>query len=347
MIVHFLIPGSLDQPTGGYGYDRRILAGLRDLGWEAVVHRLGDGFPDADASEILQARTVLETLPSGAVTVIDGLALAGMAEALAAERGRLRLVALMHHPLGDEVGMAPEARQRLAAAEWRALESVDRVIATSPFTARELIDHGVPSAIVTVVPPGTDPAPAARGSGAAAVALLCVATLIPRKGHDTLLSALAAIGHRDWTLACVGSAARAGSTAEALRAQIARLGLADRVRFIGALDRVALDAIYDRSDLFVLASWHEGYGMVFAEALARGLPIVATSGGAVAETVPPDAGSLVPPGDVAGLAAALDRVIGDAALRRRMADRARAAGLALAGWPEMAGRFAAALSFSG
>jgi len=94
----------------------------------------------------------------------------------------------------------------------------------------------------------------------------------------------------------------------------------------------------------VLASRFEGYGMVFAEALARGLPILATAAGAVPHTIPPGVGLLVPPEDPPALTQALARLIDDPSLRASLSARARAAGLRLPTWEEAARDFAAALA---
>src|SRR5262249_16826593 len=146
--------------------------------------------------------------------------------------------------------------------------------------------------------------------------LLAVATVTPRKGHLILIEALARLADLDWHLLCVGSLERDPATATAFRQAIARHHLADRVTLAGEWPPERLGAAYRQADCFVLPSFHEGYGMAFAEALAHGLPIVATTGGAISETVPASAGLLVPPGDSAALAAALRRLMSDGELRR-------------------------------
>ena len=195
-----------------------------------------------------------------------------------------------------------------------------------------------------MIEPGTDPAPLAGGSGGPGVALLCVAAVVPRKGHAVLVDALSGLADRDWRLTCVGSLARSPQTVAALQTRIAALGLAHRITICDAVDRATLDACYARADVFVLPTFHEGYGMALAEALARGLPIVSTRAGAVPETVPADAGLLVPPGDPAALRDALARVLDDAALRARLADGARRARTRLPDWDAACARLAAVLT---
>src|SRR5690606_8829445 len=189
-----------------------------------------------------------------------------------------------------------------------ALACVRGVIVTSPSTARALAGFDVPAARIAVVEPGTPPAPLATGSGAPALSLLCVATVTPRKGHALLVEALATLQDRRWTLHCAGSLTMDPACAQALRQAIDRHGLQARVVLHGEHDEAGLRALYARADAFVLPSFHEGYGMALAEALAHGLPVVSTRAGAIADTVPADAGVLVPPGDVAALREALRRL---------------------------------------
>ena len=173
--------------------------------------------------------------------------------------------------------------------------------------------------------------------------LLCVATANPGKGHDILFRALATVPHRSWHLNCVGSLERHPPTVELLRVTLRETGLMDQVSLVGERDAAALEAFYDRADLFVLATLHETYGMAVAEALARGLPVISTTTGAIAELVGDDAGVLVPPGDEAALAGALSYVLGDAHVRERLAGGARRARERLPTWDEAFGKMSAAL----
>ena len=193
-----------------------------------------------------------------------------------------------------------------------------------------------------MVEPGTDPAPVALGSPDVVPRLLSVGALVPRKGHDVLLRALADVSDLAWRFDCVGCTNRDPNWSGTLLRLRDALGLRERVSFSGVLSRRELDRRYAEADLFVLASRFEGYGMVLAEALARGLPILAARSGAVPETVPPGAGVLVQPDDPAALAEALRVLLTDAGLRRRLAAGSRAAGLRLPTWPQAVAAFAAA-----
>lgn len=342
----FVVPGDLASLTGGYGYDRRIIAGLQATGWTVDVVSLGTGFPFPDAGTREHAAQRVAAIPDGSLVAVDGLAFGAMPELADRHARRLRWVALVHHPLALETGLTAEQRLTLLDSERRALASARGVIVTSSTTARELARVGVPGASLRVVNPGTDPAPLATGSGTdeatLGLSLLCVATLIPRKGHAVLIEALQGLQERRWILHCVGGA-RDADTAKALRAAIDAHRLGARVHLHGEVPSGRLQVLYDRADAVVLPSLYEGYGMVLAEAMARGLPVVSTTAGAIAATVPSGAGILVPPGDALALRAALADLLDDRDRRARLAAGARAARTTLPTWPQAVARFAAAL----
>ena len=336
----FVVPGDWHTPTGGYRYDRRIAEALREAGWDVELCRLDAGFPWPDASARADAARRIAALPDGTLAVADGLAFGVLPELAAQHARRLRWVALVHHPLHLETGVDAAARDGLREQEGRALAAARQVIVTSAATARDLAHFAVPPPRVAVVEPGTDAAPLATGAADGVPNLLCVATLTPRKGHAVLLEALAGLASLDWRLHCVGSLQRDPGTARGLRRSCVELGLGDRVQWHGEVDEATLQRHFAAADLFVLPSYHEGYGMAVAEALARGLPVVATTGGALAQTLPPAAGLQVPPGDVEALCAALRRLIGDPSARAACAAGAREARERLPSWAEAGERFA-------
>jgi glycosyltransferase involved in cell wall biosynthesis len=351
--VDFVVPGDIRTPTGGYIYDREIVAGLTERGWHVAVHELDASFPAPTPAALRAARATFGRMADGSVVVIDGLALPGLDRVLADEARRLALAALVHHPVALETGLAPADAERFAAAERRALEHVRRVITTSQWTARTLAVDGVAVADLRVVAPGVDRrktrgssdpnAAVVPGAPHETLHLLCVGTLTPRKGHAVLLEALNEIRDRPWHLTCAGSLLRDAPTVAAIQHQIDRLSLRKRVSLLGDLDRDALERQYARADVFVLPSYLEGYGMALAEAVAFGLPVVSTTAGAIPETVPANASLLVGPGDSRALAKALAAVIDDPARRAALAANARAARASLPTWATATAKFAAAL----
>ncbi len=347
--VRLVVPGPIGTATGGFVYDRRIADGLRRLGRLGEAVELSGAWPRPGPGEAEAALARLAASdPGSGTTVVDGLAFAALSEAArrtGARPWRAPPLALVHHPLCDETGLAADEAAALFRAERRALGEAAGCVVTSPATARRLAGFGVPAGRVRVVLPGLDRPEGGvpdRAGRSGPVRLLCVATLVPRKGQDVLLDALSRLGDLDWRLDLVGGA-RDPRFAEEVRRRAAAPGFAGRVRLSGEATGGALAARYRAADIFVLASWHEGFGMALAEAMAHGLPVVSTRAGAIPETVGEGAGPLVPPGDPAALAAALRRMLADRGARLRLGAAARAsAARRFPGWDEAAARFAAA-----
>lgn len=338
----FLVPGDLDTPTGGYRYDRRIIEGLRALDWRVEHRTLDGGFPSPSPSALAHARGVLSGIPDQETVVVDGLAFGALPDLAGVLARRLRLIALVHHPLWMETGLDAGWSESLRRSETRALVAASRVVATSTATAQLLGEMGVAPGRLRVVAPGVDPVEARVGAPEAEPRLLCVATLTPRKGHDLLLHALAPLTGLPWRLGCVGSLDRAPEWSAQMIRLCHALGLQDRVRFTDAVNDQELGRQYARSDLFVLPTRFEGYGMAVAEALAQGLPILTTRTGAAPDLVGSEAGILVPPDDRAALEAALGRLLTDPALRRHLAEGSLRAALGLPTWDQAIRAFAAA-----
>ena len=345
--LHVVVPGPLDQQTGGYIYDRRMVEGLRARGWRVDVHSVAGAFPTDDAGAGARMAAVLAGLPDGARVLVDGLALGGLPAPVHAERDRLRILALVHHPLADETGLDAPRRARFEALEREALAACAGVLVTSGFTARRLEAYGVVPARVRAVLPGTDPAPLAEGPEPGdPPLLLSVGSVTPRKGQRLLAAALARLAALPWRCVCAGSLERDPAYAAEVATLVREAGLSGRFRFAGECGAAELDRLYHRASLFVLPSYHEGYGMALADALARGLPVVSTTGGAIPHTVPVDAGVLVAPGDDGALADALRRLLlepGGAERRGSLAAAARRHAGALPEWPEAVRRFADAI----
>jgi glycosyltransferase involved in cell wall biosynthesis len=340
-----LLPGDPDTATGGYLYDRRVVAELRALGWQVDVASLDASFPAPTADALAGAAAALAALPDGALVLVDGLAGGAMPRELAAQAARLRLVALVHHPLAAETGLDAAVARRLRDSECAALRAMRAVVVTSGETADALRrDYGVPPAALAVIEPGAPEIAPPRGARRPGpLRLLCVATLVPRKGHALLLRALAACAGVDWQLDCVGSASRDPACAQSLHALAGELRLASRVHFHDEVSPQALQAAYADADLFVLPAWYEGYGMAVTEAVAHGLPVLATAVGAAPRVLGTIAGLLVPPGDGAALEAALTQLLGDAALRARLAAGAAVRAQSLPRWRDAGAQLAALL----
>lgn len=343
--VAFAVPGDLATPTGGFAYDRRIIAELTNLEFAVDVIDLGDGFPAPSDAERAAAVAALDRMPAGEPVIIDGLAYGALPELAARYCLSHPVIALVHHPLALETGLADDMTALLRTSEITALAAARHVVVTSDSTARILVaDYGVRRDRITVAPPGTDRVTSApRRHPEGPIKLLAVGSLVPRKGYDVLIAALASVADLDWCLTIAGAADRDPATAAEIKAQVTACGLTSRVSLAGAVSPDRLAQLYADADLFVLASRFEGYGMVFAEALSYGLPMIGTTARAIPETVPPGAGVLVPPDDAGALAAALRRLITDRDERARLAAAARAAAERLPTWQDSAGLIAAAI----
>lgn len=346
----FVYPGDLNSPTGGYAYDRRIIAGLKSLGWDIQLIGLGEGYPFPTFAQLEQAKVQLQGLTPGVPMVIDGLALGALPKVAACVAKHHPLIALIHHPLAFEFGLSEEQTLLLKQSEAEALRHASGVIANSPATARDLNRHyGVPMDRIDVVLPGTDCSMHQRERSQLdhgnrdEVRLLSVGSIIPRKGFHDLLAALAPLADLPWTLSIAGDTTRNAEAFERLISDITRFGFESRVQVLGAVSDSELDTLYTQADAFVLASLFEGYGMVYAEAMAYSLPIIATRGGAIPDTVPSEAGLLVSPGDVPALTAVLKTVIEDAPYRARLSSGALRAAAQQPTWDQAAQQFATAL----
>ena len=327
--LEFLIPGDLQAGTGGYVYDRRLIEGLRALGWKVAVHALDASFPEPTAAALDQANHVLARLADQALVLIDGLALSAMPAVAHAHAARLALVGLMHRPLGSE-------------AERQALRSARHIVVTGRASQATLCASGVIAERISLVEPGTDPAPLARPGSSEQMRLLCVATVTPDKGHELLIEALAPLAPLRWHLTCVGSLTRGPAAVQRLHACLQRTGLTGRVTLVGEVPAAEVSRFYQDADLFVLATRAESYGMAVAEAVAHGLPVISTRTGAIPEVVG-HAGRLVMPGDGKALQQALALAIGDPRQRAAWARGALSARARLSDWPGACGRMARVL----
>lgn len=332
--LEFCVPGDIQTRTGGYGYDRQIVTGLRELGWKVNVRQLDASFPFPTATALQAARAELSALPDGSLVLLDGLAFGAMPGIAESQAQRLKLVALVHHPLALESGLEEHHRLALYHGERRALAAARAVIVTSRATALGLADYAVPSGKITVVEPGTAAAPVAPGSRSECLHLLCIASLSTRKGHDVLFAALLDLLDHDWRLTLVGGEPPGSRIMSRMRAQLESYGFADRVTFLGVGDDEVVATEYARADVFVLPTRYEGYGMVVAEALARGLPVIGTRTGAIPELVGEDAGLVVPPSDIQALFQALQRLFTEPGLLPRLRTGALAARKRLPRWSD-------------
>jgi glycosyltransferase involved in cell wall biosynthesis len=335
--VHVVVPEGIDdiaRPSGGNTYDRRVCTGLADLGWTVHEHHAPGPWPWAEPESLTILAKHLRSLPDAAVVLVDGLIASAAPDILVPAAGRLRLVVLVHMPLGQ----LPEPDGRRAMPGERAvLAAASAVISTSDWTRQWLLDsyHLRPQHISAVLP-GVDPAPLVEGT-ASGYRLLCVAAVLPQKGQDILVEALSQLGTLAWQCTLAGTTERDPSFVSEIRALLHKRSLASRVALTGALEPHSLDHAYANADLLILPSRAETFGMVVTEALAHGLPVIASDVGGVAEAMGrtaagPRPGLLVPDGDADALALALRSWLTSASVRHDLRAAARARRTDLAHW---------------
>jgi len=332
--LFFAIPGDINTFTGGYAYDRRLIAELRALGHKIELLHLSKRFPVPAADALADAAAQFAALPDQAIVIADGLAY-GVMETIAEQHAaRLNIIALCHHPLMLEAGLSSAQVQQLFSSEQRALNAAKAVIVTSPMTGKILVEQfSIPTTKITVALPGTDPQTFSHCTGNPPI-LLTLATLTRRKAHDLLIDALATIRHLEWSARFVGGVDFDPEWALFLKQKVATYRLEQRIIFTGTITNAASE--YSAADAFVLPSLFEGYGMAFAEALSFGLPIVAARTGAVPDVVPDSAGILVAPHDSIALADALQKLLTDTSLRQQLQTGAQAAARNLPSWADTA-----------
>jgi glycosyltransferase involved in cell wall biosynthesis len=347
--VHVIVPEGFDdpgQPSGGNIYDRRVCAGLAEAGWEVLVATVAAAWPVPGSGARPDLARIVSAIPDGEIVLIDGLIASPAAAQLLPHTGRIRMAVLLHMPLAT--GVDTDHDVGAERSEWAVLQAAACVVATSEWTRRQILTrYAIPACRVQVARPGTDRV--ARPARPVPGHLICVGVLSRHKGQDLLIEALADLADRDWHCVLAGSLDRDPDFVEHLRTRITRLGYDHRVRLGGVLTGAALSHAYTTADLLVAPSRSEAYGMTVTEALAHGLPVIATAVGGLPEAFGSAAdgtgpGQLIPPGDPAALAAALGDWLGDEGHRHRLRAAVRQRQPTLRGWEQTTQEIAEALT---
>lgn len=332
-MLHLVVPSGVDDParaSGGNTYDRRLCAALREQGRQVRVIEVDGGWPWQPAPGSRNLERALGNLPDDDTVVVDGLVASRSLDVMARASRRLRVVLLVHLPVGVNDRWA-------RPSERGVVEGATAVLTPSAWCRDWLVgEYDLDPARVHVAHPGVEPAPAAPGT-ADGGAVLSVGSVSAVKGQDRLLGALARLGDLPWHWTCAGSTSVEPAATTYLRRTAGELGLGDRVVLTGALAGPDLAAAWAVADLLVLPSRTETYGMVVTEALARGLPVIATDVGGVREAMGTTSagvrpGILVPAADTAALAAALRRWLSYPVLREDLRAAAHARRRTLVGW---------------
>ncbi|MGO4600407.1 glycosyltransferase family 4 protein [Terrabacter sp. 2YAF2] len=354
--LHAVVPAGIDDAalvSGGNVYDRRVLDGLRATGRVVAEHAVAGSWPRPDGAALARLAAVVATVPPRGLLLLDGLVASCANSVLVpAAAAGLRVVVLVHLPIGLADPLAAEGERRV-------LTAASAVVTTSDWARDVLLDaYALAPDGVHVARPGVDRAPSSVRT-ADGTRLLCVAAITGLKGHADLVAALALVADLPWSCVVAGALDRDPAVVAALRGRLSQEGLTDRVHLVGALHGTDLEGAYAAADLLVLPSHVETYGMVVTEALAHGLPVVATAVGGLPEAlgeVPGEAldgtddgrpGLLVPPGRPDELADALRSWLTDGGLRERLRRRALHRRLQLSPWSRTVEDVSAVLSGAG
>ena len=316
--------GDTGRKTGGYLYNERVISGLRNRGFDVVELVACGASPEEQQATAPRLGSAIDPSRYDAM-VVDALASIVVSPHLDLWLTSRPVVTLVHE-LPSIAGGGTDREQIFEGPLMRA----DRLVAVSGHGRDVLLSRGVEAGRIHVVPPGFDGVPEGEypHNKDDLLRALCVAQWIPRKGILTLVEAWALHERPGAVLQLVGETDADRDYETRVRGAI-EAAPRDSIVVSGRVDDAALARAYASANLFVLPSRYEGYGIVYAEALAAGLPVIACEVGPVSELVGREAGVLIPPDDRAALTAALNLLLGDAALRAKMSEAAyrRASGL--------------------
>ena len=341
MRVGLVIYGSLDFQSGGFLYDRMLVRGLRNAGDEVDIISLPwDAYGRCVAHNVSPRVRARLSAWRGDLLLQDELVHPSLFLMNRVLRRKLAVpfVSIVHHLRASE-----KAVSFTGAAQWaeRAyLRSVDGFVFNGEATRRSVLDLVGRECAGVVAPPGGDrlarrenDTPAAGRSAPPPLCILFVGNLVPRKGLLTLLQALSMIPGEMWRLTVVGSRTADPSHAGTVDRFIRSKGLEGNIRMAGSVDDARLGQEYGAHHVLAVPSFHEGFGIVYLEAMGFGVvPIGSASGGAGEVIQHGKSGFLVDPGSPGALADILSRLITDAALLFSMAQAARARFSQFPGW---------------
>lgn len=330
-----------DLASGGNRYDEELTAGLRARGLDVREYAVTGSWPLPSGDDRRELAGLLAREQGWLIgNIVASAAPEQVRAAIAAGR---RVTLLVHYFPADDPALSGAEREHLAVTEAQAVRAASRVVVTSAWAAHEVASrYGRDDAVVAV--PGTRPAAPAPGStrGAHPPMLLWLARLSHGKDPLTVVEALARLEDLDWTARLVGPGTVDEALSRQVRDRIAQLGLADRIEVPGPLHGADLEAVWDATDLLVHTSRAETYGMVVAEALARGIPSIVASGTGAVEAQGP--GETFPPGDAGALAGTLRAWLADGRLRERWRRDAAGRRARLTTWSQTAEAVASALT---
>lgn len=339
MKIHFIIPGALEQLTGGYIYDQKIITGLSEKGYRVVIHNPGNDFPFPGRESLDQYHKILKAIEPGETVIIDSLALGPAEEIISLFSAQNPMVALMHLPLFMNPSFNEKEKKFFRLQETSVLSKMRVIIAVSRHTEQVIQECGVDPSKIQVISPRAESLKRKEKYPVAPRSLLCVANYTRNKGHSMLIEALCNQENSDWIMRCYGDQTMEKDCFAKLQQRVKSYGLENRILFNGPRPQEALPEIYLSSDLFILPSEYESYPMVLAEALVHGVPVVAAKAGGIPEVVPEGAGVFFKPRSIQSLGAAINAVIGNNGLYKNLCRTAAGYYKSAYSWNWNVGRF--------
>ena len=251
-------------------------------------------------------------MDDGDPVIIDSLAFGPLFPLIREHAKKHPVIAIMHLPLSINPDLSHGEQTRLAKEEKKAMDHAHRIIVTSHYAAREILSTGAGVSKIRVIMPGVDTETVSRKRVYPEIPekFLCVGSYLPNKGHKILLKALSLIPEKSWKLDCYGEMPQPVYFKE-LTKLVNDFSLDRKVSLHGPATGRALNEAYLLADVLIHPSSFETYGMVPAEALAHGLPVLTSTGGALRETVPDSMGRFFDPGNENGLYQIITRLTDD------------------------------------
>ncbi len=318
MNLHFLISGDIDTIASCYIYDKRIIEGLKRNGHYVEVLRLPDDFPFPSEESLKQCHKIVKAIPKLEPIIIDSLVFGVIPSILKEVYNKNPIVALIHLPLSVDPNYTAYQRTLVTSLEKEAFEYASKFIVSSEYTAEILVNLGINDKKFNLVIPGLDNFSKKEDYPQTPKKLLSIANLCRSKDHTILVRALSALKDRDWILHCYGNLDMDREYLSDFQAMIRRNKLQDKILIHGTISGEQLNEAYLNSDLFVHPSEFETYGMALTEALAHGIPVVASTGGGICKTVPAKMAQFFKPGDVYGLQSILEELLENPEVYKRL-----------------------------
>jgi glycosyltransferase involved in cell wall biosynthesis len=320
--LHFLCPGDINSLTGSHIFTKRFAEGLKKNGHQITIHQLSNDFPFPSDKSLQTVQTILSLIPESDTIIFDNLISSSISALLKECAHRNHLICLFHLPLSIYPGFSVYQREMLAFSESESLGFIHHILAVGPFVEKFLLQQGIDKKKIILTFPGVEDCPQKKIYQPKPYRLLSVANLIRSKGHVTLVKALSALNNINWILDCYGDLDLDRQYLADLQALIRRNNLQNKIFIHGTISGKALSDAYLSADLFIHPSEFETYGIALTEALAHGIPVIASTGGGTLSTVPASMGKFFKPDDVYGLETILEVVFENTEIYKKLCNEA-------------------------